>query len=52
LSDQRLFVPSAVAAPLVKQQHKLTDLGKMALEKLLEILLHSQAPHPVHPSEC
>jgi hypothetical protein len=35
LPDQRLFVPSAVAAPLVKQQHVLTHLGKLALEKLL-----------------
>jgi hypothetical protein len=35
LPDQRLFVPSAVAAPLVKQQHKLMHLGKTALEKLL-----------------
>jgi hypothetical protein len=34
LPDQRLFVPSAVAAPLVKQ-HKLTHLGKTAPEKLL-----------------
>jgi hypothetical protein len=34
LPDQRLFVPSAVAAPLVKQ-HELMRLGKMALEKLL-----------------
>jgi hypothetical protein len=36
LSDQRLFVPSALASPLVKQQHKLTHLGKMVLEKLLD----------------
>jgi hypothetical protein len=35
LPDQRLFVPSAVAASLVKQ-HELTHLGKMALEKLLD----------------
>jgi hypothetical protein len=28
LPDQRLFVPSAIAAPLVKQQHELTHLGK------------------------
>jgi hypothetical protein len=34
LPYQRLFVPSAVAAPLVKQ-HKLMHLGKTALEKLL-----------------
>jgi hypothetical protein len=33
LPVQRLFVPSAVAAPLVKQQ-ELMQLGKMALEKL------------------
>jgi hypothetical protein len=32
LPDQRLFVPSAIAAPLVKQQHELTHLGKMPLE--------------------
>jgi hypothetical protein len=31
LPDQGLFVPSAVAAPLVKQQHE-----KTALEKLLD----------------
>jgi hypothetical protein len=36
LPDWRLFVPSAVAASLVKQQHELTLLGKMALEKLLD----------------
>jgi hypothetical protein len=36
LPDQRLFVSNAVAAPLVKQQHKLSHLGKMALEKLLD----------------
>jgi hypothetical protein len=36
LPDQRLFVPSAVAAPLVKQQHGLMHLGKTALEKLLD----------------
>jgi hypothetical protein len=36
LPDKRLFVPSAVAVPLVKQQHELTHLGKMALEKLLD----------------
>jgi hypothetical protein len=35
LPDQRLFVPSAVAASLVKQ-HTLKHLGKMALEKLLD----------------
>jgi hypothetical protein len=33
MPDQRLFVPSAIAAPLLKKQHKLTLLGKMALEK-------------------
>jgi hypothetical protein len=36
LPDQRFFVPSAVAAPLIKQQHELTHLGKTALEKLLD----------------
>jgi hypothetical protein len=36
LPDQRLFVPSAVAVTLVKQQHELTHLGKMALENLLD----------------
>jgi hypothetical protein len=36
LPDQRLSVPSAVAAPVVKQQHKLMHLGRMALEKLLD----------------
>jgi ribonuclease HI len=36
LPDQRLFIPSAVAAPLLKQQHKLMHLGKMTLEKLLD----------------
>jgi hypothetical protein len=36
LPDQRLFVLSAVAASLVKQQHKLMHLGKIALEKLLD----------------
>jgi hypothetical protein len=35
LPDQRLFVPSSIAALLVKLQHKLTHLGKTALEKLL-----------------
>jgi hypothetical protein len=35
LPDQRLFVPGAVAAPLVKQ-HKLTHLGKPTLEKLFD----------------
>jgi hypothetical protein len=35
LPDQRLFVPSAAAAPLVKQ-YELTHLGKLALEKLLD----------------
>jgi hypothetical protein len=35
LPDQRLFVPNAVAASLVKQ-HELMHLGKMALEKLLD----------------
>jgi hypothetical protein len=34
LPDLRLFVPIAVAAPPVKQQHELTHLGKTALEKL------------------
>jgi hypothetical protein len=29
-------VSSAAAAPLVKQHHELTHLGKMALEKLLD----------------
>jgi hypothetical protein len=33
--DQRVLVPSTIAAPLVKQQHKLMYLGKMALKKLL-----------------
>jgi hypothetical protein len=47
LPDQRLFVPSVVAAPLVKQ-HELTHLGKT----IGQILFHSQAPHPVCPSEC
>jgi hypothetical protein len=28
LPEQRLFVPCAVEAPLVKQQHKLTNVGK------------------------
>jgi hypothetical protein len=36
LPDRRLFVPIAVAAALIKQQHKLTHLGKTALEKLLD----------------
>jgi hypothetical protein len=36
LSDQRLFVPTVIAASLVKQQHKLMQLGKTALEKLLD----------------
>jgi hypothetical protein len=36
LPYQRLFVPSAVAVALVKQQHGLMHLGKMALEKLLD----------------
>jgi hypothetical protein len=36
LPDQRLFVPSAIAAPLVKQEHELMHLGKTALEKLLD----------------
>lgn len=35
LPDQKLFVLSAVAAPLVKQHHGLAQLGKTALEKLL-----------------
>jgi hypothetical protein len=35
LPDWRLFVPSAVAASLVKQQHELTYLGKVALKNLL-----------------
>jgi hypothetical protein len=35
LPDQRLFVPSAVAAPLIKKQHELTHFGKTSLEKLL-----------------
>lgn len=34
LPDQRLFVPSAVATALLKQQHELTHFGKTALEKL------------------
>jgi hypothetical protein len=37
LPDQRLFVPRAAAAPLVKQQHELTHLEKMALEKYYSI---------------
>jgi hypothetical protein len=36
LPDQRLFVPSAVAVALVKQQHELTHLEKTALENLLD----------------
>jgi hypothetical protein len=36
LPDQRLIVPSAVAVALIKQQHKLIHLGKIALEKLLD----------------
>jgi hypothetical protein len=35
LPDQRLFIPSAIAAPLVKQQQELTHFGEMAQEKLL-----------------
>jgi hypothetical protein len=36
LPDQRLFVPSAIIAPLVKKKkYKFTHLRKMALEKLL-----------------
>jgi hypothetical protein len=55
LPDQRLFVPSVVAASLVKQQHELMHLGKTALENSVsieQILVHSQASHPVCPSKC
>jgi hypothetical protein len=42
LPDQRVFVPSAIAAPLVKQQHKLT-LGENSPGKTAgQIVFHSQ----------
>jgi hypothetical protein len=48
LPDQRLFVSSAVAAPLVKQQCELMHLGKMAPEKLLDKYYFI----PKHPTPC
>ena len=33
--DQRLFVPDNIAVQLVKQHHRITRLGKTALESLL-----------------
>jgi hypothetical protein len=53
LPDQRLFVPGAAAVPLVKQQHELTHLRKMALKKLLgKHYFIPTLPQTVCPNEC
>jgi hypothetical protein len=54
LPDQRLFVPSAIIAPLVKKKKiQIYTLEENGLGKTIEqILFYSQAPHPLCPSKC
>jgi hypothetical protein len=51
LPDQRLFVPSVLAAPLIKQHGNA--LGANGPGKTAgQILFHSQVPHPVQSNKC